>query len=76
MVDCRPNDQTWHDMNRVFNRFVAGYVGRPLLNQTKQIDRPVTNMLDAAWQAAWKNLGTKARAEPRFLNSFFDALLP
>jgi FAD binding domain-containing protein len=76
MVDCRPNDPRWHDMNRVFNRFAAGYGGRPLLNQTKQIDRPVTNMLDAAWQSAWKNLGTKARAQPRFLNSFFDALLP
>ena len=76
MVDCRPNDPAWHQMNREFNKFVAAYGGRPLLNQTKQIDRPVIDMLDPAWRTAWQDLAKKTRANPRFLNAFFDALLP
>jgi hypothetical protein len=77
MVDCRPNDPAWHQMNREFNQFVAGFGGRPLLNQTKQIDNTlIPKKLDADWQLAWKNLASKARAQPRFLNPFFDALLP
>jgi hypothetical protein len=73
MVDCRPNDPAWHEMNREFNRFVAGYGGRPLLNQTKQFDREIVGKLDADWRSAWKNLAAKAR--PRFLNPYFEALL-
>lgn len=76
MVDCRPNDPAWHAMNREFNHFVAGYGSRPLLNQTKQFDRQIAEELDADWRAAWKNLAVKVRARPRFLNSYFDALLP
>ena len=63
-------------MNREFNRFVAGYGGRPLLNQTKQFDRQIVDKLDADWQSAWRDLATKVRARPRFLNPYFDALLP
>jgi len=77
MVDCRPNDPAWHQMNREFNRFVARFGGRPLLNQTKQVDRKlIPAALDADWQTGWKNLAAKARAQPRFINPFFDALLP
>jgi FAD binding domain-containing protein len=76
MVDCRPNDPSWHEMNRAFNQLIAGFGGRPLLNQTKQFSRKLVPKLDADWQTAWKDLATKARARPRFINDYFDALLP
>lgn len=76
MVDCRANSPEWQEMNREFNAFVAGFGGRPLLNQTKQFSRKIASMLDQDWQAAWRNLAGKARANPRFVNAYFDALLP
>jgi len=76
LVDCRPNSPEWQEMNREFNAFVAGFGGRPLLNQTKQFSQRIASMLDNDWQAAWRDLATKARAKPRFLNAYFDALLP
>ena len=36
-VDTRPNDPLWDELNRRFNILVAGFGGRPLLNQTKHL---------------------------------------
>ena len=39
VTDTRVNDPRWADFNRRFNSLIAGFGGRPLLNQTKQIGR-------------------------------------
>jgi len=38
MVHSVPNDETWKTMNVEYNRWAAGRGGRPLLDQTKQLD--------------------------------------
>src|SRR5262245_42479356 len=76
IVDSRPNLAEWHEMNRAFNEFMASHGGRPLLNQTKQLDPDlVCHQLDDDWRRAWKKLAEEASKSPRFLNPYFAHLL-
>lgn len=71
-----PFDPRWTRMNREFNVFAAGHGGRPLLNQTKELEpthvadvRRQNPVLDAGW------LQLAAAADPRFLTQYFRELL-
>jgi len=66
----------WHQMNEEFNEFAARHGGRPLLNQTKELSRDVAKHL---WTPGWHVLSDVRRAwdpQKRFLNPFFEAVLP
>lgn len=71
-----PFDPRWIRMNREFNAFAAGHGGRPLLNQTKELEpahvaevRRQNPVLDAGWRRL------AAATDPRFLTPFFGGLL-
>jgi len=71
----RPDEALWDEMNRQFNAFAVEHGARPLLNQTKQLTRPVVRAaLGADWDAFAE---ARAAADPngRFLSDYFAALL-
>lgn len=73
-VDHRPTDPGWHRFNRDYNDLAARFDGRPLLNQTKELSRPVvTSTLGNRWDAFRERVATED-PNGRFGNSFFDAL--
>lgn len=75
LVDSRPNDPLWRRMNRKFNRLAASFGGRPLLNQTKELDEDVVHQTLAE---EWKKFLVIHRDQDphgRFLNTFFAAFL-
>ena len=74
-VDHRAQDEEWHRFNRNYNNLAMQLGGRPLLNQTKQLSRPVvTSALGNRWNA-FRRLVASEDPNGRFGNSFFDALL-
>jgi hypothetical protein len=66
----------WRSMNLAFNEFAAQHGGRPLLNQTKALDRSVATQV---WTPGWHQLANQRRVwdpKDRFLTPFFEGLLP
>ena len=77
MVDHRPRDPGWHELNRAFNKLAIKpeHGGRPLLNQTKHLTK---NDLEKSLRERWKKFGelvTHDDPQGRFRNDFFDSLL-
>ena len=75
-VDTRANDPRWADFNRGLSQLAAGFGGRPLLNQTKQLTRSVVrDALGADWR---RFVAAREREDPdggRFLNDYYGALI-
>lgn len=75
LADTRPNDPLWIEFNRRYNDFVAQFGARPLLNQTKQLNR------DVVYQTLgddWKQLlSHRKQSDPsgRFLSKYFANLM-
>jgi hypothetical protein len=75
LVDSRPNDPHWTDFNRQFNAFVSQFGARPLLSQTKQLERAVVQRcLGAAWDR-FSAIRAVEDADGRFLTPYFASLL-
>lgn len=69
------DEETWDEMNRQFNAFAVQHGARPLLNQTKQLSRPVVK---AALGADWTMFAAereKVDGAGRFLSQYFADLL-
>jgi FAD/FMN-containing dehydrogenase len=74
-VDHRARDEGWHRFNRGYNDLAVTLGGCPLLNQTKQLSKPVVaRALGDRW-TAFSQLVAAEDPDGRFGNSFFDALL-
>jgi hypothetical protein len=74
IADSRPTDPIWLEFNRRYNTFVAQFGARPLLNQTKQLDRNVVHTsLGVDWEQV---LAYREKVDPggRFLNKYFADL--
>jgi hypothetical protein len=70
-----PFDPRWIEMNQAFNRFAAEHGGRPLLNQTKHLDRAVMDLVLARNEPlaeGWRTLGQQAA--PRLTSGYFRDL--
>jgi FAD/FMN-containing dehydrogenase len=69
----------WHAMSQAYNQWAATHGGRPVFNQTKQIDKtPAVVQAPAPIAGAWAQFRQAvAAADPggRFRNGFFHALL-
>ena len=75
LVVSRPNDPNWIGFNQQFNRFVAEFGARPLLNQTKQLTREVVmRCLGAVW-TQFCTLREQEDMDGRFLSPYFQSLL-
>jgi FAD/FMN-containing dehydrogenase len=75
LTDTRVNHPQWAEFNRRFNELAAGFGGRPLLNQTKQLSRDIVRQtLGSDWE---RFLAIRAEGDPegRFLNDYFASLL-
>jgi hypothetical protein len=71
-----PFDPLWIQMNQEFNAFAALHGGRPLLNQTKELDRShvaEVRRRNPALDRGWRQLA--GAADPRFLTPYFQRLL-
>lgn len=83
MVDNRPDDPQWKAMNRAYNVWAVEHGGRPLLNQTKELEATpavVGRAYGARWQrfseAVWAaNPATAEAPAGRFVSRYFQALL-
>jgi hypothetical protein len=70
-----PFDPRWIEMNQAFNHFAAEHGGRPLLNQTKHLDRAVMDLVLARNEPlaeGWRTLGQQAA--PRLTSGYFRDL--
>jgi FAD binding domain/D-arabinono-1,4-lactone oxidase len=75
LTDSRPNDPYWIEFNKRFNAFVARFGARPLLNQTKQLNRDIVHQtLGEDWK---RFLSYREQDDPdrRFLSKFFEDLI-
>jgi len=83
MVDNRPTDPRWRAMNRAYNAWAADHGGRPLLNQTKELEATpgvIARAYGNAWQRfsqeVWAaNPATAAAPDGRFVSGYFARLL-
>ena len=74
-VDTRPNDPLWDELNRRFNILVAGFGGRPLLNQTKHVTMELVHRtLGRDWE---RFIAIRNQEDPdeRLLNDYFKSLI-
>lgn len=83
MVDNRPPDPRWKAINRAYNEWAVAHGGRPLLNQTKELEA-TPDVVRRAYGAAWKEFSAAVwKANPplpgapngRFVSGFFAPLL-
>jgi hypothetical protein len=75
VTDTRMKDPHWAEFHRRLNPLVAGFGGRPLLNQTKHLTRDVVyETLGGDWE---KFLKIREQADPdgRFLSDYFAELM-
>jgi hypothetical protein len=75
LTDSRPNDPYWIEFNKRFNVFVARFGARPILNQTKQLNRDIVyQTLGEDWK---RFLSYREQDDPdrRFLSKFFEDLI-
>ena len=74
IADSRPNDPIWLEFNRRYNDFMRHFGARPLLNQTKQLNRDVVHAtLSVDWQQIL-SYRDKTDSGGRFLNKYFADL--
>ncbi len=74
-VNTNPHDPRWIEFNKRYNEFAAGWGGKPLFTQTKQLTREIVHRtLGAEWK---RLLARRAEYDPegRFLNDFFRDLM-
>ena len=74
-VNTNAHDPRWIEFNTRYNEFAAGWGGKPLFTQTKQLSREIVHQtLGAAWDQL---LAARAAYDPddRFLNAFFRDLM-
>ena len=74
LTDSRPNHPDWIELNKRFNVFAAGFGGRPLLNQTKQLNKDIVyQTLGEDWK---RLLSYREQRDPggRFLSRYFEDL--
>jgi FAD/FMN-containing dehydrogenase len=74
VTDTRTNDPRWRDFNVRFNTLIAGFGGRPLLNQTKELTAEiVARTLGEDWE---RFLAIRRQEDPeeRFLSDYFREL--
>jgi FAD/FMN-containing dehydrogenase len=75
VTDTRMHDERWADFNRRFNELIAGFGGRPLLNQTKALNKKIVKQtLGRDWT---RFLGIRKKEDPdgRFLSAYFAELV-
>jgi hypothetical protein len=75
VTDHRPNHPLWIEFNKRFNSLVADFGGRPLLNQTKQLDRDIVHR---TLGEDWKRFLAQREAEDpngRFVSDYFKDLM-
>jgi len=75
VTDTRVSDPRWAEFNRRFNDLVAGFDGRPLLNQTKELSGEIVHRtLGDDWK---RFLEIRQEEDPdgRFLNEYFRGLM-
>lgn len=75
VTDTRVDDPRWAEFNRRFNSLVAGFGGRPLLNQTKHLSREIVyETLGSDWE---RFLAIRQTEDPdeRFLSDYFRELM-
>ncbi len=76
IVDHRPWDRRWHELLRAYNEWAADHGGRPLLNQTKQLEF-TPQVVSQAFGSDWKSfVAIVHNADPkgRLVNDFFRKL--
>jgi FAD/FMN-containing dehydrogenase len=74
LADSRTTDPLWLRLNREVNQPVAAHGGRPLLNQTKELERSIVYQ---AFPEEWPQfLAIRQQHDPagRFLTAYFKAL--
>jgi FAD/FMN-containing dehydrogenase len=74
-VNTNPHDPRWIEFNKRYNEFAAGWGGKPLFTQSKQLSREIVHRtLGAEWK---RLLARRAEYDPegRFLNDFFRDLM-
>jgi FAD/FMN-containing dehydrogenase len=74
VTDTRVHDLRWTEFNRRFNVLIAGYGARPLLNQTKELNREI---VEQTLGDDWKRFLEIRQAEDpdgRFLSGYFADL--
>jgi FAD binding domain/D-arabinono-1,4-lactone oxidase len=75
VTDTRMNDPRWAEFHRRLNPVVAGFGGRPLLNQTKHLSREVVyQTLGVDWERFVKIRETED-PDGRFLSDYFKELI-
>jgi hypothetical protein len=75
VTDTRMHDLRWAEFNRRFNVLVAGFGGRPLLNQTKHLTSEIVRQtLGEDWK---RFLEIRQADDPqgRFLSDYFAELI-
>ncbi len=75
VTDTRANDPRWAEFNQRFNSLVAGFGGRPLLNQTKQLTKQIVHQtLGTDWD---RFLEIRQSEDPDglFLSEYFRELM-
>jgi len=71
-----PFDPRWIEMNRRFGELAADLGGRPLLNQTKELDGAMMRTVGLRNPPLAEALARlRAGAEPRLVSRYFAALL-
>jgi FAD binding domain-containing protein/D-arabinono-1,4-lactone oxidase len=74
VTDTRMNDPRWRDFNVRFNTLIAGFGGRPLLNQTKELTAEiVARTLGDDWERFFA-IRRQEDPEGRFLSDYFREL--
>lgn len=74
VTDTRTNDPRWLEFNRRFNSLIAGFGGRPLLNQTKELSAEVVaQTLGEDWER-FRVIRRQEDPEGRFLSDYFREL--
>ncbi|MEA2550840.1 MAG: D-arabinono,4-lactone oxidase, partial [Actinomycetota bacterium] len=75
VTDTRVHDLRWAEFNQRFNVLIAGFGGRPLLNQTKALTKEVVKKtLGADWTRFLK-IRTAEDPDNRFLSEYFAQLI-
>jgi FAD/FMN-containing dehydrogenase len=75
VTDTRPNDPRWAEFNRRFNSLVAGFGGRPLLNQTKEFSKEIVHQtLGEDWDR-FVQIREAEDPDGRFLSGYFRDLI-
>jgi FAD/FMN-containing dehydrogenase len=75
VTDTRVHDLRWAEFNQRFNVLIAGFGGRPLLNQTKALTKEaVKKTLGADWTRFLK-IRTAEDPDNRFLSEYFAQLI-